>query len=478
MIRIGGSGAFHRPPSPSGRVSGDPNDPSSRCVGVTRGRASHPLHQHTARRQARMSESSRPIEPTLNLLDVADLSSLPPLHRRYRLVSALGAGAFSRTFLSHDLCYDPPREVVVKVMHPQYEVLGMREMLRLRELRLRDGGDRLPIVDIRNSFYAGNNFCLVFERLYGDLLSRPLSPGARRTSEIAKVTVQLLTALMFLHERGIVHADLKPENVLYSSDRASSRALKLIDFGNSVLMEEMFAYTTDFEMQTLIYRAPEVLAGVSISPSVDMWSVGCLLVELLSGRPLFSHDSRESLLAFMVLHLGPLPFAVYEHGRFVTPDLFQPGVPADAPELAALRLSFLELVMATSDHALVRFVDELLAYDPARRPTPRQALMHPFMRALTPLPHIMAPADAAEAAYRRAPVQAEVKLVSPVRAVKVEKQVQASVAEAVKVKVEEEAGKKRVKEGEAGGVIRLTAKRAAVSKLVFTPKPEELEVRY
>jgi serine/threonine protein kinase len=96
----------------------------------------------------------------------------------------------------------------------------------------------------------------------------------------------------------IIHTDLKPDNILQVSSSGRGCALKVIDFGNAIECTDsaIQPYMDEFDLQSLWYRAPEVVLGVNISLAIDMWSVGCVLTELFFGRPLFVAQTREDLI--------------------------------------------------------------------------------------------------------------------------------------------------------------------------------------
>ncbi|MGB1101431.1 MAG: protein kinase domain-containing protein, partial [Pontimonas sp.] len=100
---------------------------------------------------------------------------------------------------------------------------------------------------------------------------------------LRKFTYQLLLALTYLAkpELDIIHCDLKPENILLRQPHRS--AIKLIDFGSSCKSKDrLYTY-----IQSRFYRSPEVILGLPYSKAIDMWSLGCVLVEMTTGSPLF-----------------------------------------------------------------------------------------------------------------------------------------------------------------------------------------------
>ncbi|EKX49963.1 hypothetical protein GUITHDRAFT_59874, partial [Guillardia theta CCMP2712] len=142
--------------------------------------------------------------------------------------------------------------------------------------------------------------CLVMEKMHGSLheVVEQMGPFALSLECLQKLSFQLLTSLSFLASNGVVHADIRPENVLLRESpwkkvngrelpKSLSIKVKLADMGNSFRMKNSSAYHDDFELQTLYYRAPEVLFGMPFTTQIDMWSLGCLLVEAYIGRRLF-----------------------------------------------------------------------------------------------------------------------------------------------------------------------------------------------
>jgi serine/threonine protein kinase len=180
---------------------------------------------------------------------------------------------------------------------------------------------------------------------------RAIRPFSLPKRSLQKLTVQLLTALSFLasqvpRERrcpadpraplpqrpgaphgalnrragvmvgrqGVIHADLRPENVLlregvgeWDAEAPPVFKVKLADFGNAFRASEAGAYHDDFELQTLSYRAPEVLFGLPFDTQIDMWSLGCLLVEVYIGRRVFDSFNRPSTVAAMARTLVRSP---------------------------------------------------------------------------------------------------------------------------------------------------------------------------
>lgn len=200
---------------------------------------------------------------------------------------------------------------------------------------------------------------------------------------IRTVALQLFSALSFLHRRGIVHADLKPENILLTTPidqiLANPRCLeiRLVDFGIAFSVQEPPPPTT--ELQTLQYRAPEVLLGLPFAPAMDVWSAGCILAELTLRLPLFPAADPHELLQLMAQRLGHAPSM---------PPTLPRTAQSDRLRLAALQRQYgtahpenpqlYESLQAVDAHFAQLAAFGLLRFDPTHRLTAEEVLRQPF----------------------------------------------------------------------------------------------------
>ena len=180
-----------------------------------------------------------------------------------------------------------------------------------------------------------------------------------------------------------------------------SLKVKLSDFGNSFQVSESGAYHDDFELQTLCYRAPEVLYGLPFDTQIDMWSLGCLLVEVYIGRRLFDAFNRASAIATMAKTLGPIPRHRFEAGRFysvlsslpvygtLSVDAYGQTSSSAYNQPLMARLTNLLRCEDRKCHTFVSFLAGCLEYDARHRLTPLAALRHPFIAELCPLAHFL-----------------------------------------------------------------------------------------
>ena len=116
---------------------------------------------------------------------------------------------------------------------------------------------------------------------------------------IRRFTKQLISTLVLLHSKKVIHCDLKPENILLVHPLHSE--IRVIDFGSSCFEhEKVYTY-----IQSRFYRSPEVILGMSYGMPIDMWSLGCILAELYTGYPIFPGENEQEQLACIMEVFGP-----------------------------------------------------------------------------------------------------------------------------------------------------------------------------
>ncbi|TYH80387.1 hypothetical protein ES332_D03G128700v1 [Gossypium tomentosum] len=330
------------------------------------------------------------------------------LTSRYKIQSKMGEGTFGQVLE----CWDRERKemVAIKIVRgiKKYREAAMIEIEMLQQLRKHDkGGNRC--VQIRNWFDYRNHICIVFEKL-GPSLYDFLRKNNYRSFPIdlvREIGRQLLECVAFMHDLNLIHTDLKPENILLVSPEyvkvpdykgtlrspkdsyfrrlPKSSAIKVIDFGSTTYERP----DQNYIVSTRHYRAPEVILGLGWSYACDIWSVGCILVELCTGEALFQTHENLEHLAMMERVLGPLPQHMLKRvdrhaekyvrrGRLDWPD----GATSRESIKAVLKLPRLQnLIMQHVDHSagdLIHLLQGLLRYDPIDRLTAREALRHPF----------------------------------------------------------------------------------------------------
>jgi serine/threonine protein kinase len=182
---------------------------------------------------------------------------------------------------------------------------------------------------------------------------------------------QTLCGLYYLHIHRVIHRDVKPDNLLLDAEGH----LKLCDFGLSRIFSIPIRNYTE-GVVTLWYRAPELfLHNEFYELGIDVWSAGCVIAEMARGAPLFMADCDLDLTYKVFQALGTPPddvlqgFADVRSGKVSIP----PYCPMDGEKL-----------LGTQDPLLINLIERLLAIDPRRRITAKEALHHPYFDPLSP----------------------------------------------------------------------------------------------
>lgn len=243
---------------------------------------------------------------------------------------------------------------------------AIREISLMKELKHEN------VVTLYDVIHTENKLNLVFEYMDKDLKKFMDSNGNKGALEPAQVKVfmyQLLRGIQFCHDNRVLHRDLKPQNLLITL----KGQLKLADFG----LARAFGIpvnTFSNEVVTLWYRAPDVLLGSrTYSTSIDIWSAGCILAEMLTGRPLFPGNSNEDQL----LKIFKLMGTPNEHtwpGVSSLPN-FKSNFPLYAPQ-------DLRAIIPHIEPYALELLILLLQMRPENRITARQALQHPYFAEL------------------------------------------------------------------------------------------------
>ena len=219
------------------------------------------------------------------------------LEGRYRIERLLGEGGMAFVYLAHDERHDRP--VALKVLKPELaEVLGTERFLT--EIRTTAGLQHPHILPLFDSGEADGLLYYVMPYVEGESLRERLDRERQLpVSDAVAIASRLADALDYAHRQGIVHRDLKPANVLLQDDRPV-----LADFGIALAVEAVGGERltrTGMSPGTPAYMSPEQAAGEpGLGPASDIWALGCILYEMLAGRPPHTGPTARAVLARVV----------------------------------------------------------------------------------------------------------------------------------------------------------------------------------
>lgn len=213
----------------------------------------------------------------------------------YRLVRLLGHGGMSDVYEAID--ESTQQSVAVKVVRSADPELARRFAQEVRALALIDHPGLVRLLD---SGHSGTQAYLVMEMVEGSTLSQVLTDGPLSPSRTATIGSQLAEGLAYAHLQGIVHRDVKPSNILLSSNGDA----KLSDFGIARLLDDSTLTLVGTTLGTAAYMAPEQLEDHQVGASADVWSLGMVLLECLIGRRVYEGTPSEVVARRLT---GPVP---------------------------------------------------------------------------------------------------------------------------------------------------------------------------
>ncbi len=226
---------------------------------------------------------------------------------RYEIVSELGRGGMGVVYAGRDPKIN--RSVAIKCLTSQgsgNEEEKKRFAKEMRALGRLIHQNIVTIYDADEDPLTGNAY-IVMEHVQGKSLAEILAAGQRLSvKQVREIGVQILTALDFAHEKGIIHRDMKPGNVLLSED---AQTVKLVDFGIARLEEEGFTQTSSF-LGTPRYMSPEQCNGDAVGNQSDLFSASAVLYELLTLRKAFSGDSPAAIINQVISHRPDPPMSI------------------------------------------------------------------------------------------------------------------------------------------------------------------------
>ncbi|KAK2077832.1 hypothetical protein QBZ16_004680 [Prototheca wickerhamii] len=304
---------------------------------------------------------------------------------RYEVQSVLGQGSFGQVLRCADHAVGG-RPVALKIMRGKRR-FQKQALVETKILSLLQGaqGSCPGVVLSLGSFSFRGHLCIAFEllsiNLY-ELLQERRMLGCGPTL-VRSVAAQVLRSLDTLEATGIVHCDIKPENIMLVDRKHSN--VKLIDFGSSCFRDKRaFTY-----IQSRFYRAPEVILGEPYGHAIDMWSLACVLAEMRTGTPLFPGEDEKEQLACIMEVLGKPPQHILDRssrasvffdlatGEPLSTTLLTKGRRVRRPGSIALTRALGTLV--GRDASFVQFLSACLVWESEHRLRPSEALRHPWI---------------------------------------------------------------------------------------------------
>ncbi|KAM8909409.1 dual specificity tyrosine-phosphorylation-regulated kinase 2 [Spinachia spinachia] len=322
---------------------------------------------------------------------------------RYEVLKVIGKGSFGQVVKAFD--HRSQTHLALKMVRNEkrFHRQAAEEIRILEHLRKQDKDSSMNVIHMLENFTFRNHICMTFELLSMNLyeLIKKNKFQGFSLPLVRKFAHSILQCLDSLHKNRIIHCDLKPENILLKQQGRSG--IKVIDFGSSCY-EHQRVYTY---IQSRFYRAPEVILGSRYGMPIDMWSLGCILAELLTGYPLLPGEDEADQLACIIELLGMPSQKLLDASKRAKNFVSSKGFPryctvTTLPDgTAALNAGrsrrgkvrgapgskdWSAALKGADDPLFLDFLKQCLEWDPALRMTPSQALRHPWLRRRLPKP--------------------------------------------------------------------------------------------
>ncbi|APA07610.1 hypothetical protein sscle_03g023800 [Sclerotinia sclerotiorum 1980 UF-70] len=301
------------------------------------------------------------------------------LSYRYEIIDVLGKGSFGQVVRCID--HKTGGLVAIKIIRnkKRFHQQALVEVNILQKLREWDPHNKHSMVNFVQSFYFRGHLCISTELLDMNLYELIKSNAFRGFSLkiVRRFTKQMLSSLLLLKSKKVIHCDLKPENILLAHPLHSE--IKVIDFGSSCFEnEKVYTY-----IQSRFYRSPEVILGMTYGMPIDMWSLGCILAELYTGVPIFPGENEQEQLACIMEVFGPPEKHLIEKStrkKLFFDSLGKPRLTVSSKGRRRRPSSrSLQQTIKCDDEVFLDFLARCLRWDPEKRMKPDEAVRHEFI---------------------------------------------------------------------------------------------------
>jgi len=239
---------------------------------------------------------------------------------RYRLESQLGEGGMGVVYRARHVLID--RVVALKLIRPDLRGETHLRAWMVREARAANRVDHAHIVDIHDvGETEEGELYLVMEYLIGDSLSSQISKGPMQIARAVDILEQMTAALARAHDLGVVHRDLKSDNIMVTGRGGRKDFVKILDFGLAALTRDPRLAPKGAVFGTPEYMSPEQARGEDAVASSDLYALGVLFFEMLTGRLPFRSGDRDELLEMQRTKQAP------------SPRKYRPEIPEKAEEI-------------------------------------------------------------------------------------------------------------------------------------------------
>eukprot|EP01083_Nonionella_stella_P094097 263938_1 len=300
---------------------------------------------------------------------------------KYSMMSDIGHGTYSRVFQCKRM--DDNKEYAIKVIRnlETYRMAAMHEIDILKHIKVNDVDDTSCCIHILDAGLYHGHPMFVFPLLSNSLRSSITPHNPFTHQQIIKLMWQMCHAIDFIHSLRIINTDLKPNNIMFVNEDSewTDLKIKIIDFGAAVC-DKRKDQKHHHMIQTREYRAPEVICGLEWSFEVDMWSLGCILGELVCCKLLFPSHSNANHLHQIIECIGTPPTHLC---GVIEDDVDFDNLNSKSNNLRShfgLTNNQESRSEQYSNSNLYDLCTRMLCWDAKKRITAKQALQHPVFR--------------------------------------------------------------------------------------------------